>query len=170
MQIPSNTQGSAPSTLRIGHLLSAWHLKTPDFNGFWFPVVSSLMPCSCWDVPVQAMFVMWQVGTLRRVRPTFLLRPQLQQLLLLLILCDQRSSRADRGGLGERNHGHTVSINRPEGVPNKVRFRSQISAIPQPKSDTIPQPRKDDSATKKMTILQPKSALICNRNLNILNL
>ena len=43
------------------------------------------------------------------------------------------------------------------------RFRNQISAIPQPKSDTLPQPRKGASATKKnrfrnqkKTIPQPK--------------
>ena len=43
------------------------------------------------------------------------------------------------------------------------RFRNQISAIPQPKSDTLPQPKKGASATKnnrfrnqKKTIPQPK--------------
>ena len=65
------------------------------------------------------------------------------------------------------------------------RFRNQISTIPQPKSDTlpqqkkalplpkkkIPQPKKDDSATKtrrfrnqKQTIPQPKSARFGNQN------
>ena len=36
------------------------------------------------------------------------------------------------------------------------RFRNQISAIPQPKSDTLPQPKKGASATKKEPIPQPK--------------
>ena len=44
------------------------------------------------------------------------------------------------------------------------RFRNQISAIPQPKSDTIPQPKKDDSATKLRAIQQPKSASLCNQD------
>ena len=36
------------------------------------------------------------------------------------------------------------------------RFRNQISTIPQPKSDTLPQPKKGASATKKEPIPQPK--------------
>ena len=74
------------------------------------------------------------------------------------------------------------------------RFRNQISTIPQPKSDTLPQPKKgasatkkkdsatkkgrfrnqnktipqpktDDSATKIRAIRKPKSASLCNQDL-----
>ena len=43
------------------------------------------------------------------------------------------------------------------------RFRNQISAIPQPKSDTLPQPKKGASATKKESIPQPKKRRFRNQ-------
>ena len=38
------------------------------------------------------------------------------------------------------------------------RFRNEISAIPQPRTDTLPQAKKDDSATTIRAIQKPKSA------------
>ena len=72
-----------------------------------------------------------------------------------------------RGTSFMKTENFSASWNRtkPSPYPTRIksdsetifrRFRNQISAIPQPKSDTLPQPKKGTSATKKEPISQPK--------------